>query len=151
MKYFRIFFYLPLVFLILEGCVPKESVEFRKVLNVRVEMVSALPVLKGDLVFYNPNKTRSKLKKIELDILVNDKKAGSVNQTLNQQIEGNSEFTVPIEVNVALKELGLMDTLINLFGGKKYSVRLVGKIKVSIHGFSVNVPVDHKEEIKLKM
>jgi len=142
---------LPIFLILLGGCIPKESVEFRKVLNVQFEMVSKSPMLKGDIVFYNPNKTRSKLKKIELDIFVNDKKTGSVSQTLNQKIEGSSEFTVPIEVSLTMKELGLMDTLINIFGGKKYTVRLVGKIKVSIHGFSVNVPVDYKEEVKLKM
>ncbi len=140
-----------LIFFLMGGCIPKEQVEFRKVLNIRFEVVSKSPTLKADLVFYNPNKTHSKLKKIEMDILVNDKKVGTVDQTLNQPIKGESEFTVPIEVSVDLKGLGLLDTIINLFGGKKYQVRLVGKIRVSVHGFAVSVPVDYKEEIKLKM
>lgn len=140
-----------LILLLLGGCVPKEDVEFRKVSNVRLEAVSKAPMLKADMVFYNPNKTRGKLKHIELDIFVNDKKVGTVNQTLNQLIEGRSEFTVPIEVRVALKELGLLDTIINLFGGKKYLVRMVGKVRLKVHGIGITVPVDHKEDIKLKM
>jgi len=139
-----------LIFPVLWSCQQKEDVEFRKVLNVRFEMVSKSPMLKADMVFYNPNQTRAKLKKIELDILVNDKKAGIINQTLNQQIEGKSEFTVPIEVTLSLKDLGLMDALVSLFGGKKYAVRMMGKIRISVHGFSFGVPVDHQEEIRLR-
>jgi LEA14-like dessication related protein len=139
-----------LVILGMSGCIPKEQIEFRKVLNIQFEAALKTPVLKADVVFFNPNKTGSKLKKIEFDIFVNDKKAGTVSQTLNQKIAGQSEFTVPIEVNLALKELGLLDTLINLFGGKKYQVRLVGKIRVSVHGFALSVPVDYKDEIRIR-
>lgn len=135
---------------LLGGCGSKEQVVFRKVLNIRFEAVSKTPVLKADIVFYNPNKGGSKLKKVELDIFVNDKKSGFVKQTLNQHIKGQSEFTVPIEVNLALKELGLLDTIINLFGGKKYDLHITGKIRVSVYGFGVNVPVDQKEEIRIR-
>ena len=114
-----------MILLVMGSCIPKEDVVFRKVGNVRFDATTKSPVLKADMVFYNPNKTKGKLKKIELDIFVNDKKAGTVNQTLNQAINGQAEFTVPIEVNLALKELGLLDTIINLFGGKKYTVRLL--------------------------
>ena len=135
----------------ISGCIPKKNVEFRRILNVRMETVSKTPVLKGDVVFYNPNKTESKLEKIELDILIGEKKAGTVNQILNQKIEGEAEFTVPIEVNVSLKESGLLDTLINIFSSKKKQLRILGKVKVRVHGIGINVPVDHTEEIKLKL
>ena len=85
-----------------------------------------------------------------MTILVNDKKAGSVDQQLNQKIKGESEFTVPAEVRLELKELGLLDTIINLFGGKKYDVHLIGKIRVSVHGFAVSVPVDQREELRIR-
>ena len=144
--------YFWLLMIVLAGsCAPKEQVEFRKVLNVRLEAVAKTPTLKADLVFYNPNKGNAKLKKIEMDILLNDKSAGRIDQTLNQKIKGQSEFTVPIEVKLALKELGLLNTIINIFGGKKNEVRMLGKVRVSVHGFAISVPVDHKEEIKLKM
>ena len=133
------------------SCAPKEQVVFRRVTNVRLDAVSKTPVLKADMVFYNPNKTQSKLKTIKVDIFVNEKKGGTVDQTLNQVVKGEAEFTVPIEVQLNLKELGLMDTIINLFGGKKYSVHMLGKIRVSIHGFSFNVPVDYTEELKVKL
>ena len=139
-----------LIFLALAGCAPKEQVVFRKVLNIRVDAVSNAPVLKADMVFYNPNKGSAKLKKIDMNILVNDKTAGTVDQVLNQKVKGESEFTVPIEVKLNLKEVGLLDTIIGIFGGKKYEVRLLGKIRVSMHGFAITVPVDQKEQIRIR-
>jgi len=134
----------------LAACAPKEQVVFRKVLNIRLDAVSNSPMLKADMVFYNPNKASAKLKKIDMNILLNDKTAGTVDQVLNQKINGESEFMLPIEVKLNLKELGLFDTIINIFGGKKYEVRLLGKIRVSIHGFAFSVPVDQKEQIKIR-
>jgi LEA14-like dessication related protein len=138
------------VFLSLAACAPKEQVVFRKALNIRLDAVSNNPMLKADMVFYNPNKASAKLKKIDMDILVNEKVAGTVDQALNQKIKGESEFTVPIEVKLNLKEVGLLDTIIGIFGGKKYEVRLLGKIRVSMHGFAISVPVDQKEQIKVR-
>ena len=140
-----------LLFVMLLACAPKEQVVFRKVLNVRVDVVSNVPILKADMVFYNPNKQGAKLKKIDIDLLVNEKKGGEVNQVLNQKIKGESEFTVPIEIKINAKELGLFDTLINILGGKKYSIRMVGKIRISINGFAISVPVDETQELKLRL
>jgi hypothetical protein len=139
-------------FLILvAACTPKKDVEFRDILNVRFEGGAKSPLLKADMVFFNPNKTKGKLRKIDLEIFVNEKKVGIVDQTLDLLIKGEAEFSVPIEVNVDMKELGLLDTLVSLFGGKKYVVRIVGKVRGKVHGIRITVPVDHKEEIKLKL
>ena len=140
-----------LAILLFLGCVPKQEIEFRRVLNVKVETETKIPFMKADIVFYNPNKKGSRLKLIEMEILVNEKKAGTVSQIMDQRIEGESEFTVPIEVKLALEEGGLFSTLMNIFGGKKSIVRMVGKIKLKVHGIGITVPVDYKEEIKLKM
>jgi LEA14-like dessication related protein len=134
----------------LMACAPQEQVVFKKVLNIRVDAIANTPVLKADLVLFNPNKKGAKLKKINIDIFINDKKGGEVDQVLNQKISGNSEFIVPVEVKINMKELGLLDTLINIFGGKKYSMRMVGKIRVSVNGFAVSVPVDETQEIRIK-
>jgi len=133
------------------GCVPKEQVVFKQAKNIRLEAGNKDPMLKADMVFFNPNKTKMKLKKMSFDVLVNDKKAGYVDQTLNQMIAGDSDFTIPLEVQLDLKELGLLDTIVSLFGGKKYEVRVVGKIRGSVHGVTMNIPVDHKEEIKIRL
>ena len=98
---------------------------------------------------YNPNKGSLRLKEINLDILVNDKPAARIEQKLDAQIKAQSEFTVPLEVQLAVKETGLLDTVLSLFGGKKQIIRFTGKIKVKVGMFPVNIPVDHRDEIRL--
>lgn len=140
-----------LVFIGLASCVPKEEVQLKGVKNILLTASGSAPVLKGDMLFYNPNPTRMKLKKLDFIILMNDKQAGTVNQTLKQEIPAQGEFTVPIEVALDLKGMGLLDTIAGILGGKKkYAVRIKGKIRGSVHGMTVSIPVDYTEEIKLK-
>ena len=132
------------------SCTPKESIVLRAV-NI-VELVpgkDGMPVLKADVVFFNPNSGRMKLRKVVIDIFVDEKQAGRVDQKLNTPIKANSEFTVPVEVQLHLKDSGLVDTLLSFMGGKKHEVRFVGKLKISVNGFPVKIPVDHKEQVRL--
>jgi LEA14-like dessication related protein len=108
------------------------------------------PVLKANAIFYNPNDMRGRLKKIDVDIFVNGKKAASVNQQLKTVIPANDEFTVPIEVKLAIKELGFMDTLLGMIGGKKFEVRYEGSLKLSYHGVPINVPVSYRDEVRIR-
>lgn len=138
------------LFLALTSCLPKEDLQFKKVRNIMLTASGTTPLLKGDLVLFNPNDKRMKLKRLDLVIQLNGKEAGVVDQKLKQEIPANAEFTVPIEVTVSLKEIGLLDALSSILGGKKNTVRIVGKIRGSVNGFTVNVPVDYTEEIKIK-
>ena len=93
---------------------------------------------------------RGRLKKIDVDIFVNGKKAASVDQDLKTIIPANSEFTVPIEVKLAIKELGFMDTLLGVIGGKTFEVRYEGSLKLSYHGFPIQVPVRYKDDVRIR-
>lgn len=135
---------------IIAGCkAPKEDIVLRQIRDVVVDATSD-PMLKANAIFYNPNSMRGKLKKINVDIFVNGKKAASVNQQLKTVIPANNEFSVPIEVKLAMKELGFMDTLLGMIGGKKFEVRYEGSLKLSYHGFPINVPVSYKDEIRVR-
>jgi hypothetical protein len=138
------------VVLLAGSCVPKEDVILRAV-NIREVGVGidGDPVLKADAIFYNPNATRMKLKRIDIDVFVDGKKAASIDQHLNALIKANAEFSVPLEVQLKLKEIGLLNTLLNLFGGKKYEILFVGKMKVTVNGFPVTFPVNYKEALTL--
>ena len=139
-----------ILFLGLMGCLPKEDLQFKKVRNVALTVSGTTPILKGDLLLYNPNDMRMKLKKLDLVILLNDKEAGKVDQKLRQEIPAQDEFIVPIEVAVSLKEIGILDAISSILGNKKNTVRIKGKIRGSVNGFTLSVPVDYTEEIKIK-
>jgi LEA14-like dessication related protein len=135
---------------LLAGCKrPKEDIVLRQIKDIVVDATSD-PMLKANAIFYNPNSMRGKLRRINVDIFVNGKKAASVNQDLKTIIPANNEFSVPIEVKLAIKELGFMDTLLGMIGGKKFEVRYEGSLKLSYHGFPINVPVNYKDEVRVR-
>ncbi len=133
----------------MDSCRPKEPVVLRE---VHIKNVGpgkdGNPVLSADAILYNPNKGSLRLKEMDLDILLNGKSAARIDQKLNAQIKGKSEFTIPVEVQLKLNEAGLLDTILSLFGGKKYDIQFTGKVKVSIGGFPVKIPVNHQDQIR---
>lgn len=134
---------------LLNGCAPKEPVTLREVHIRNVELGSnGSALLKADAVLYNPNKGSLRLKKIDLEIFVDDKPAGRIDQKLTAQIKAQSEFTVPLEVQIKVGESGFLDTVFTLLGGKKHTLRITGKLRVKVSGFPVSIPVDHKDEFK---
>lgn len=139
-----------LLLFLVSGCrKPEEDIVLRHIRDVVVDAASG-PVLKANAIFYNPNNMRGRLKKIDVEIFVNGKKAASVEQTLKTSIPAASEFTVPLEVTLAIKELGLMDTIFGMIGGKTFEVHYKGSLRLSYHGFPINVPVDYKDDVKLR-
>jgi LEA14-like dessication related protein len=142
--------YLLFSMLLLISCQrPKEEIVLRQIKDVVVDATSE-PLLKANAIFFNPNDVRGKLKRINVDIFVNGKKAASVNQELKTLIPANAEFTVPLEVKLAIKELGFMDTLLGVIGGKTFEVRYEGFLKLTYHGFPLNVPVRYKDDVRIR-
>jgi LEA14-like dessication related protein len=138
------------IFLSVLGCEkPKEQIVLKNVRDVVVDATSD-PTLKANAIFFNPNNIKGKLKNIDVEIFLNGKKAANVKQDFNTVIPANSEFTVPLVVNLNIKELGFMDTILGMVGGKKYEVRYEGSIKLNYRGIPVKVPVKYKDDIRLK-
>jgi len=138
------------VLVVLEGCrKPDQDIELREIRDVVVD-ADTEPMLKANAIFFNPNKVRGRLKKIDIEIFVNGKKAASVNQSLKTSIPSAAEFTVPLEVKLAIKELGLMDTIFGMIGGKTFKIHYKGSLRLSYRGLPINVPVDYKDEVKLR-
>lgn len=128
---------------------PDQDIVLRKVQDVVVD-ASSDPLLKANAVFFNPNNVRGKIKKIQVDIFVNGKKAGSVDQDFKLLIPAKAEFTVPLEVKLAVKELGFFDTVLGMLGGKKFEVRYAGFLKLNYRGIPIKVPVDYKDDVKIR-
>jgi len=85
-----------------------------------------------------------------MDIFVNGKRAGSIDQRMRITIPAKAEFSVPIEVNLAMKEFGFLDTLLGFIGGKKFDVHYKGSIRVTYHGVPIRVPIDYKDEVRVR-
>jgi len=139
-----------LVLLVLVGCKrPDQDIVLRHIKDVVVDATTG-PMLKANAIFYNPNDMRGRLKKIDIEIFVNGKKAASVEQTLKTSIPAAGEFTVPIEVKLALKEMGVMDTIFGMIGGKTFNIHYKGSLRLSYRGVPIKVPVDYKDDVRLR-
>jgi LEA14-like dessication related protein len=135
----------------LHSCkLPDEEIVLRDIKDV-VADVSSDPTLKGVAIFYNPNNMRGKLKHISVDIYVNGKKAGKVKKDYRIEIPRKSEFTVPIEVELNIKELGLFDTIMGMVGGKKFEIRYDGYLRLNYRGVPIRVPIDYKDDVRLRL
>ncbi len=138
------------ILLLLNACKrPDQDIVLKSIKDVVVD-ASSDPTLKANAIFYNPNKMRGKLKRINVEIFVNGKKAGHVNEEYNTVIPSQGEFTIPLKVNLAMKELNTMETLLGVFGAKKFDVTYKGSLKLSYHGVPIRVPIDHKDDIKIR-
>lgn len=149
-NFIRAGFILITVSLLFQSCsAPKERIVLRQVKDVVADATSD-PKLKAQAVFFNPNPQQGKLKSIQVDIYVNEKKVGVVDQTMKIKIPAKGEFTVPLEVGLNMKELGFMDTVFGMLGGKKFDIRYEGHLKVSYHGVPIKVPVNYKDQIRVR-
>src|SRR5690349_24996329 len=75
-----------LVLVLWTGCkAPDQDIVLRQIKDVVVDATTD-PMLKANAIFYNPNDVRGKLKKIDVEIFVNGKKAASVDQSLKTSI-----------------------------------------------------------------
>jgi len=133
--------------LLLAGCDFVEEVEFRQVSNVRISMDG--PKVSADITLFNPNNFSLSLKRSEIDISFDGKSLGRIDQQHQMTINKKSEFTVPVEVQVSLKDLGLGNAIMGILGGKKYPLRFQGKIYGQVKGLPVSVNVDHTEEVRI--
>jgi len=145
------FFFVGILFTLMYSCTPKEKIVFKGVKNVEVQIDSQEPLLTAEAFFYNPNKIKMKLKEVNVDVLVNGKLSAQVRQNLKLVIPAQANFSAPINARLSLKELGLLDTIINLIGGKKYEIQYIGFVRVAVHGVTIKVPVKHTEELRIRL
>lgn len=132
------------------GCVPAENVKLVRVENLQLQNGAKGPMLVGNAVFFNPNRARLKLREVNIEVTVDNRRAATIDQRLSTLAKGNSEFSVPLEVQLNLKDFSLADALQGLFGSKKYQVRYVGYLRGSVNGLPLKIPVDHREEFKMR-
>jgi LEA14-like dessication related protein len=143
------FFAFIIAAILLQACgLPKEDIVLRQVKDVVADATTE-PTLKAEAVFFNPNSVGGKLKNISVDIFVNGKKAGRVDKDYKIKIPAEGEFSVPLEVKLNMKELGLLDTILGMIGGKKFDIQYVGKLGLVYHGVPIKVPVNYKSQIRV--
>lgn len=140
-----------IAFVFISSCKhPEEAPVFRRIDNIEVTKVKGSEAyLNADAHFYNPNDVNMKLKKIEVDVEVEGNKIGTINQSLKTKIPAMSEFKIPLDATFDMKQVGFLQSVISILGGKKLKVHYKGFIRVSFHGIPIKVPVDYEDNVRI--
>lgn len=139
-----------LVLLTLVSCKPKEDVQLRQIRDIIVDATTE-PLLRANAILYNPNNLRMTVKKIDMEVFVDGKKAAIIDQQMKIKVPANAEFTVPLEVKLNMKEIGLLDAVFAVIGGKRMQIQYKGSIRLQYKGIPINVPVNYKEEVRIRL
>ena len=143
----------PFIFLlVIASCkAPQDPPVFKKVDNIRVTKVTGdEAVLSGNAFFFNPNKVGMTLRKVNIDVMLEGKKIGTINQETKTQVPANSDFSVPVDATFNIGDVGLLNSILSVLGGKKMKAQYVGNIKLTVHGVPIKVSIDYEEEIRLR-
>ena len=124
------------------SCSAPKDLEFREYNNLAFEKMGfTSTTLSMNLVYYNPNNFGMELKRSELDIYIDSSFLGHSSQDLQVAIPRRDVFTVPIKVQVDMKNL-LKNGLATLMN-KEVNVRALGTVKVGKAGVYKNFKVDY--------
>jgi len=149
----------PLLFVILIIVFVSCKQEYEDVVFLRVRKVEFKDISQGkiiataDAVFDNPNKKGGKVSKIDVDISINGEAAAKITRNESFKISGNSEFTIPLDMEIDAANF-TKNVLGNLFSsGKEKSIPLDfdGNIWISVYGVPKKVPVKYKSELNFRL
>jgi LEA14-like dessication related protein len=139
-----------LMLLIMTSCHYTKDIEFRKLNNLSVVKFGFTESqVKANLELYNPNDFTLDLGQSDLDIYLDSALIGHSSQTLEVSIPKKDVFTVPITLNVNMKNF-LRNGLGSLLNSN-VAVRALGNVKVGKAGIYKNFKVDFttKQQISL--
>lgn len=136
------------------GCQPLIGPEFKDIADLKVNMAGFTSVnVTGDALFYNPNKRTVHIQHVDMDVAVDGEKVTNISQDFDIKAKGMADFTVPIDLNLSLKDLQInsISSALAILGGEERQVHFKGKIKVKAYGIGFNVPIDHVEKLKVRL
>lgn len=129
---------------------PDQTPEFIAMENIEVSKVTSKEaIISANAKFYNPNDQSIKLKQVVIDLEVDDRKVGSIDQEIKLKIPAKDYFSVPLNAAFNIRDIGLLNGIISVLGGKPVRVRYKGYVKVAVHGYTTKVPIDFEEDIRM--
>ena len=140
--------------LVVSACQAPIAPEFKDVKDLKVSLSGFTSAkITGEALFYNPNRATLNIRNLDMNVAVDGEPVTHIKKEFNIEAKGMSDFTVPIDLKVSLKDLQInsISSALNMLKGDKKVVHFKGKIGVKVYGIKFKVPVDHKEELKLRL
>jgi LEA14-like dessication related protein len=126
--------------------------EYKRTNNVRFTTFSLSNVtLEADMYMYNPNPIGILLLESNTQIYLNDLLIGSSSQSKIVQINKNSEFKIPLVIQVPSSKITLsfLKSMIGSFKSGNVKMHIKGNCKVQKAGIVLNIPIDDTENIPI--
>ncbi len=134
--------------LILAACGSIKEPNLRGIENVRVDKInSATSTMRLDLRYFNPNKFRVKLKNASGDAWLEGKKLGSFSLDSAVYVSANSDFTLPVTLEVDMRRV-LSNTL-TLLLSNEVTLKIDGTARIGKSGITINYPLKYEGKQKL--
>lgn len=153
---------IPLILLLIgvcffSACSKPAQPEYLRTENVKVVKANLKEVVvSADMVFHNPNSMGLTVAGMDIKLHANEIEARHLVQELEQKVEADSEFTLPVLMNfpagkIFQKEnLGdILSGVLDALSGKEVELQYLGSVKVKIGGIPISIPVSHKEKKKI--
>jgi LEA14-like dessication related protein len=133
----------------ISSCVTLREPDFRAVENIRVARLGKNETtLAMDVRYYNPNKTRVKLKEAGGSAWLEGNFLGNFKMDSMVHIPAYAEFTLPVTLDVDMKML--LRNSLSAFLNKEVIIKLEGKAKLGKGFVYINYPIRYegKQEVE---
>ncbi len=128
--------------LLISCSVPKE-LEYRDFKNLTIEKMGfSSSAIKMDLIYYNPNNFGLELNKMDLDIFINNNYVGGTLQDYQISIPRREEFSIPIKIDVDMKNL--LKNGFTTFLNNEVTIKVTGTIRIGKLNVFKNFPVNYE-------
>ena len=135
------------------ACEAPQKPEFKYIKNVKFSSLKGNNViLDADVILHNPNPFGLTLTATNLDVSVNNKRAGNVEQTFDTEVAAASDFSVPVKIGIDQKIISgdLLNTAMNFLLNKKVKVHYKGYVTVKALDIPIDIPIDNEEEVTMR-
>lgn len=145
-----------IITLALASCTtPITNPTIERIENVAIEDFNT-KFLKGtaDMVLQNPNSFALDLAGADLVAIIDSLELATIKQTYDTKMPANSEFRMPIRLEVGLQKMYEKDPLnalkkgMKMYTERELTIHFKGSIKVGKGMAKISVPVDQKELVK---
>lgn len=156
LKHLFLFSFLILFF---AHCAGPENPEFLSMQNIKfnaVQVDNGLGVtLKGDALLNNPNSVGVKINSMDFDVFADGRKVTKVRQELSASMKANSDFSLPLEFDIPLKEvidqIKKPANLLDMAKKMEIPIKVEGHLKVAVAGTSLRIPVNYEEPYPISL
>jgi len=134
--------------LALPSCRFIKEPEFKGVQQLQVSQLGLTEsTLKGELVYFNPNKYNYKIRSYKMDLFLNYRELGQTISNQLIQVDKMSTFFIPIELKVSMKNLPFNTW--NILTKDSVHVMARGHVMVEFKGILKELPVRYEGKQKV--